>query len=108
MRYIQMNPGDVFQEEQLNRTGAFNAAALTEATDIIEAVRTRGDEALREYTAKFDGVEIQDFRVSQEAIDAARAKVAPELREALQLRFATSTSARWRRAGSTSARTALW
>lgn len=84
MRYIQMNPGDVFQEEQLNRTGAFNAAALTAATDIIEAVRTRGDEALREYTAKFDGVEIQDFRVSQEAIDAARAKVAPELREALQ------------------------
>lgn len=84
MRYIEMKPGDVFEEKQLNRTGAFNAQALTAATAIIEDVRNRGDEALREYTAKFDGVEIENFRVSDEAIAAARAQVKPELKEALE------------------------
>lgn len=84
MRYIELTPGDEFSEKQLNRTGAFNAQALSAATAIIEEVRNRGDQALRDYTAKFDGVEIQDFRVSEEAIEAARAQVAPELRAALE------------------------
>lgn len=71
MRRIELGAGDVFEESMLNRTGAFNADALIAATNIVEDVRARGDEALREYTKKFDGVELETFRVSQDAIDEA-------------------------------------
>ena len=38
---------------------------------IIADVRTRGDRALRDYTSKFDGVEIADVEVPRTEIDAA-------------------------------------
>lgn len=84
MRRIELAPGQVFEESLLNRTSAFNAEALVAATNIVEDVRARGDEALREYTARFDGVTIKDFRVSQEAIDEAIAKVDPKVAAALR------------------------
>ncbi len=84
MRRIELAPGQVFEDKMLNRIGAFNADALVAATKIVEDVRTRGDEALREYTAKFDGVEMVQFRVSQEAIDEALAKVDPKVAAAIQ------------------------
>ncbi len=95
----------------LNRVGAFNADALVAATDIVEDVRKRGDEALREYTAKFDGVEMEEFRVSQEAIDEAIAKVDPKVAAAIQKaasRSAISISVRSSRVGSPCAKMALW
>ena len=84
MRRIELAPGQKFQNKMLNRIGAFNADALVAATNIVEDVRTRGDEALREYTAKFDGVEMEQFRVSQEAIDEALAKVDPKVAAAIK------------------------
>lgn len=84
MRRIELAPGEVFEEKMLNRVGAFNADALVAATNIVEAVRERGDAALREFTAQFDGVEIENFRVSQEAIDAAVAQVDPKVAAAIQ------------------------
>jgi histidinol dehydrogenase len=47
------------------------------ASRIIEEVRTRGDDALREYTAKFDKAEIEEFRVTDDEIEAAVAEVRP-------------------------------
>lgn len=84
MRRIVLKPNEAFEETQLQRVGAFDATALTAATAIIEAVRERGDVALREFTAQFDGVKIEDFRVSDEAIDEAIAKVDPKVARALQ------------------------
>ncbi|CAN5181288.1 histidinol dehydrogenase [soil metagenome] len=40
--------------------------------DIIKDVETRGDVAVREYSAKFDQWEPSDFRLSQSAIEQAR------------------------------------
>lgn len=84
MRRIELKQGERFNDGHLKRTGAFNAKALKAATDIVADVRERGDEAVREYTERFDGVRLESFRVSQEAIDAALAKVKPELSQALQ------------------------
>lgn len=84
MRRIVLQAGNPFKTEYLNRTGAFNAEALIAATSIVEDVRERGDAALREYTEKFDGVRIEDFRVSKQAIDEAIVEVAPETAEALR------------------------
>lgn len=84
MRRIKLTEGQVFEEKMLNRTGAFNADALIAATKIVDDVRKRGDEALREYTSKFDGVELETFRVSQSAIDEAIVKVDPTVAAAIQ------------------------
>jgi len=84
MRRISLSPGETFDESYLSRTGAFNADALRAATDIVEAVREGGDEALRKFTADFDGVELENFRVSDEAIQTALAQVEPELSAALE------------------------
>lgn len=84
MRRITLKQDEQFKQEYLNRTGAFNAEALSTATAIIEDVRLRGDEALRDYTAKFDGVDIEDFRISDQAIDEAITKVDGKTSEALQ------------------------
>ena len=50
MRRIILKPGEIFSEDQLQRVGAFDARALTAATEIIEAVRTQGDAAWRSRT----------------------------------------------------------
>ena len=84
MRRIVLQPGEAFDEALLNRTGAFNAEALAAATGIVADVRERGDAALREYTERFDGVALADFRVGQDAIDAALAKIDPALASALE------------------------
>ena len=84
MRRIALQPGEVFDNSHLQRKSAFNAQALSAATDIVEDVRQRGDEALRELTAKFDGVQLESFRVSQEVIDEAVAQCEPVLAQALE------------------------
>ena len=84
MRRIELEANQAFEESLLNRTSAFNADALVAATDIVEAVRERGDAALKEFTQRFDGVELESFRVSNAAIDEAIAKVDPTVAKALQ------------------------
>ncbi len=84
MRRIIMQQGETFDASRLSRTGAFNAEALVSATSIIEEVRARKDEALRDYTAKFDGVQVQAFRVPQADIDAAESKIFAKTAEALR------------------------
>ncbi|OUO87028.1 histidinol dehydrogenase [Gordonibacter sp. An230] len=84
MRRIILKAGEEFSNAHLKRTGAFNAAALTAATAIVEDVRERGDAALRELTEKFDGVRVEGFRVSQAAIAEAAAAVDDKLADALR------------------------
>ena len=51
--------------------------------DILADVRERGDEAVVEYTARFDGVDNTSFRVPLDAAQAALDGLDPELRDAL-------------------------
>lgn len=51
---------------------------------LIADVRTRGDAALREITARFDGVSLDSFAVSEAEFVTAEAAVPPELRQAMQ------------------------
>ena len=84
MRRVILQPDELFGNEHLKRKSAFNAKAMEIATGIVEDVRQRGDECLRELTAKFDGVEVDRFRVPQDAIDAAVAQCDPTIAEALE------------------------
>lgn len=51
--------------------------------DIIENVRANVDAALREYSEKFDGVKLDDFKVDQSIIDAAWDNLPEDLKHAL-------------------------
>ncbi|MET0551269.1 MAG: histidinol dehydrogenase [Xanthomonas sp.] len=50
---------------------------------VLDAVRNRGDSALRELTARFDGVVLETFEVSAEEFAAAEAAVPAPLRAAM-------------------------
>jgi len=51
---------------------------------VLSDVRTRGDSALREYTAKFDKVELANFEVSEEEFQQALSGISPELLDHLK------------------------
>lgn len=54
-------------------------------TGIFREVSENGDVVLKKYTAKFDGVSIDDFLVPKTEIEAASKFVPTELKEAIQL-----------------------
>jgi histidinol dehydrogenase len=59
-------------------------AALEVVRPICDAVRDRGVEAIREYSAKFDGVEQDDIRVPAAALEAALEDLDPDVRAGLE------------------------
>jgi histidinol dehydrogenase len=59
-------------------------AALDKVRPICEAVRHRGSAAVREFTAAFDGVELDSLRVPVEAIGGALETLDPAVRDALE------------------------
>ncbi|HBM3592251.1 TPA: histidinol dehydrogenase [Listeria innocua] len=56
----------------------------SEVKAIIEKVKSTGDQALFDYTAKFDGVELNELRVPNSDIQIATNKVDPAFLEALK------------------------
>ena len=66
-------------------TRAAESTAQLEQTvaEIISQVRERGDEALREYASRFDGVELSDIRVSETEIAEAEQRVDEALKQAI-------------------------
>ncbi len=50
---------------------------------IFDAVAARGDGALRDYTAQFDGVSLEDFEVGAEEFEAAAAQVPANVQAAI-------------------------
>ena len=73
------------REEILRRPAVMAGDRIkTVVEGILEAVRERGDEALREFSAKFDRTEVKDFRVSAEEVDAAVARLLEDFMAALK------------------------
>ncbi|HEX3961066.1 MAG TPA: histidinol dehydrogenase [Trebonia sp.] len=60
------------------------SAALEKVRPICEDVRHRGGEAVREYTKRFDAVDLATTRVPQVAIDQALEALHPDVRTALE------------------------
>lgn len=52
---------------------------------ILNEIRGKGDSALRDFTKKFDGVDLDDFRVSKSELAEAGLQVDNELKEAIEI-----------------------
>ena len=67
---------------ELRRPGGFLSQEVRDAARrIVDDVRDRGDEALLEYTERFDRVRPQEIQVPQREIDEARESLSPGLEE---------------------------
>lgn len=84
MKTVQLGAGERLTVLNLNREGAVPFKITRAAQDIIEGVRALGDEALRRYCKDFDGVEVDEFRLPQERIDAALDNIDPAFLAALE------------------------
>ena len=65
-------------QKLLSRGSGLEDVAKT-VSAVLSDVRTKGDAALREYTAKFDKVELANFEVSEEEFEMALSEISPEL-----------------------------
>jgi len=68
----------------LPRPEAAKEPPLAAVQAILADVKARGDAAVRDATARFDHVELDDLRVSQADLEAALNDIPPLLREALE------------------------
>lgn len=87
LRTITLKESERLTGAVLQRSGGIDASITASAQEIVQAVRTRGDEALYEFSEKFDRVsqaELGSLRVSEDEIEAAFREVDAELIEALR------------------------
>ncbi|MEI2810014.1 MAG: histidinol dehydrogenase [Nocardioides sp.] len=66
------------------RAGFDVEAAVHQVAPIVEAVRTRGEEAVLEFSARFDAVHQTGIRVPAEELSKALVALDPEIRAALE------------------------
>jgi histidinol dehydrogenase len=89
IQIIQQTEGTLLDDllkRLASRAVALDAELMRSVTSIIDDVRERGDEALIDYTRKFDGVELQpqDLRISEAALHESAALVDPKVLQALR------------------------
>ena len=73
------------REAVLKRPAVRAGATIAETVrGILADVKERGDTALRDFSAKFDRVEVKEWQVPEADIEAAWERATPEFREALK------------------------
>lgn len=90
MRYVE-NPARESWEELFRRPQTTSSAKEQSVAEILDRVRTEGDDALRALTKEIDGVEIGPLAVTYEEIAEARAKIPAELQSAIRTAAANIT-----------------
>lgn len=81
-----LNSSNVTMDEILARKGAQSTPEIEAAVaQILQNVRQNGDDALREYSQRFDGVTLTELRVPQAEIDEAYATADKEFVRTLEM-----------------------
>lgn len=82
---IVVNPGKEQWESLCRRNiPADDLSVDRSVREIIEDVANRGDKALKEYAARFDGCELDSIVMDAEEINRLAAKVSPEVADAIK------------------------
>lgn len=87
MRTITLEEARKLTATDLRRSGALPREVTDAATAIVEDVRERGDEAVREYCMRFDGACPDEFRVPDELVQGALEMVDPAFLDALRMAY---------------------
>lgn len=70
------------------RSVALDADLIKLVSSIIDEVRARGDKALIDYTARFDGVELKELRIGRDDLQRYSEGVDEDVRRALRVAIA--------------------
>ena len=81
---ITKNPDRKEWKELLLRPYVDNSAVLTSVQTILNEVKHNGDNAVRHFTQKFDGVLLNDFVVTEKEMADAGSKLSSPLKAAIQ------------------------
>ena len=84
MKIINASDSSVFLEKVRSRATIEQNDVTQQVLDIIETVRVKKDDALREYTKLFDGVCHENFEVSKKEIEESVDSIDPLVFKALQ------------------------
>lgn len=82
MNIIQKPPRQQW-DNLLKRPTLDHSALEQSVTAILIEVRKNGDEALRAFSKRFDGAELQDIKVAEAEINKAENELSPELKKAI-------------------------
>lgn len=87
MQTLVWNALDNSQQNAILARPALGDSAKLSAlvSDIIAQVKSKGDDALRELTAKFDQLELPHLQVSQAEINASEDELGDEIKQAINL-----------------------
>lgn len=85
MELMRVFRGSTAVRDQLRGRGRWEDEGAVRRTvaEVLAAVRERGDAAVRDYSERFDGIALDDYRVPAAAFDEAEALVPGDLREAI-------------------------
>lgn len=76
------------QWEALAKRPVFNLKELFPTVQsVFDRIKTKGDQALREFTLKFDNVDLERFQVTELEIRKAKEEVSEELKVAIELAY---------------------
>lgn len=84
MQIIKYPNRDVWQQI-LSRPIMDSSSLFDTVRKVIDDIRLNGDDAVRQYTKKFDGVELSSFEVTQSEIDEAEKIVSAQLKKAIEI-----------------------
>jgi histidinol dehydrogenase len=85
LRRLDLRGAGLDLRDRLPRPAQAAEGPLAAVQAILADVRARGDAAVREYTARFDGAAPDSLRVDPAELTAALDRISPDLRAALQL-----------------------
>lgn len=80
LEFDKLSPGDI-----LNRDIQASENVDAAVDVVLAEVREKGDAALRAYTKRFDGVELEDLRVSEEELESAWKGLDPDFITTLEM-----------------------
>lgn len=80
-----INPTQPEWEQILKRPQKEAADLNTTVKAVFDDVKQNGDSAIKSYTSKFDGVEINDLRVTEQEIQEAVLRVSPQMKQAIEV-----------------------
>ena len=80
---VYKNPIKIEWEDILKRPTASYQDIEPIVSDVFKSVKANGDKAIAQFTEKFDGVSLSDYKVSTKEIEDAKQLVSPELQQAI-------------------------
>jgi histidinol dehydrogenase len=82
MKPVKLEDGN--KEELLQRSQIDSDSVIGIVTDIVNDVKNHGDEKIRQYTEKFDGVYLEDFLIPQEDLEESVNRIDSDLIHSLK------------------------